>query len=569
MVQNYLSVMSRSTKFKCLGVLTLALAGSFLASLWPVRLGEVYTAISDGRISTLAQGAGAILTFGLIYLAAEWIAIFRRVMLDCVVATHEAEVRDLCVEKLLKMPVAYYSGCLSGEKTAQLNQGVAGFSQLIKILCNDVFATTLTALCTLGQVLLHAPGIIAGIMLLYLVLTVGISFFQIRSQNGIREQIIAKKNALDGQICQSISNLELIRSMSAEHYEQRRLHPGIQDISRTEKRHHRYMGLFDSLKQLCKILFQVILLGASVLLIASGQMEAGAAITVCLLFQQLIKPIDEVYRFMDETASSLVKAKALLEVTASQPDEVFGRRSSGEPLSSPEIHLEQVLVTNPEKDKPLALYQDLTLPGGQKVALQGVSGCGKTTLVRCLNRYYPYTQGRVTLFGRDLDSYSQAELTALVYYLPQSTFFFAGNVKDNLVYGLEEPPADETLLDALGKACLIGEYEGVLCSDPAQALTRPVSEGAANLSGGQRQRLALARAFLRRPKLYILDESTANLDGRTADLVLTNLERYAQAIGAGILYIAHDPSVARRCDATIELTNQIAAGARQTAGQSG
>lgn len=245
MVQNYLSVMSRSTKFKCLGVLALALAGSFLASLWPVRLGEVYTAISDGRISTLAQGA-------------------------------------------------------------------------------------------------------------------------------------------------------------------------------------------------------------------------GAAITVCLLFQQLIKPIDEVYRFMDETASSLVKAKALLEVTASQPDEVFGRRSSGEPLTAPEIHLEQVLVTNPEKDKPLALYEDLTLLGGQKVALQGVSGCGKTTLVRCLNRYYPYTQGRVTLFGRDLDSYSQEELTALVYYLPQSTFFFAGNVKDNLVYGLEEPPADQILLDALGKACLVGDYEGVL-----------------------------------------------------------------------------------------------------------
>ena len=283
MVQNYLSVMSRSTKFKCLGVLALALAGSFLASLWPVRLGKVYTAISDGRIATLAQGAGAILTFGLIYLAAEWVAIFRRVMLDCVVATHEAEVRDLCVEKLLKMPVAYYSGCLSGEKTAQLNQGVAGFGQLIKILCNDVFATTLTAFCTLGQVLLHAPGIIAGIMLLYLVLTVGISFFQIRSQNGIREQIIGKKNALDGQICQSISNLELIRSMSA---------------------------------------------------------------------------------------------------------------------------------------------------------------------------------------------------------------------------------------------------------------------------------------------VYILDESTANLDGRTADLVLTNLERHAQAIGAGILYIAHDPSVARRCDTTIELANKIVAGARQTVGQS-
>lgn len=295
-------------------------------------------------------------------------------LLDCIVASHEAEVQSFCIEKLLKMPVAYYSGCLSGEKTAQLNQGVAGFSQLIKILCNDVFATVLTAVCTLAQVLFHAPVMMAGIMLLYLVLTVVISAFQIRSQNGIREKIVHQKTALDGQICQSISNLELIRSMDAEEYEKHRLEPGVLDISHTEKKHHKYMGLFDCLKQLCKIVFQVTLLGVSVVLIGAGRMDGGAVITVCLLFQQLIKPIDEVYRFMDETASSLVKAKALLEVTASPSDEVFSRVSSGQPLTDGSVHLEQVLVTNPEKDKPLALYQDLTIPGGKKVALPGGIG---------------------------------------------------------------------------------------------------------------------------------------------------------------------------------------------------
>ncbi|MBR2991267.1 MAG: hypothetical protein IKF51_07410, partial [Solobacterium sp.] len=134
-----------------------------------------------------------------IYLASEYITIARRVLLDCIIATHESEVRELSIEKLLKMPVSYYSGCLSGEKTAQLNQGVAGFSQLIKIMCNDVFATVLTAVCTLIQVFLNAPGIMVGIMLLYLILTVTISAFQIRSQNGVRENILSRRRVISDQ----------------------------------------------------------------------------------------------------------------------------------------------------------------------------------------------------------------------------------------------------------------------------------------------------------------------------------------------------------------------------------
>jgi len=144
----------------------------------------------------------------------------------------------------------------------------------------------LTAICTLAQVMVNAPGTVVGIMLAYLCLTVLISVKQIRSQNGIREDIIRQKNALDGQICQSISNLELIRGMNAEGYEKRRLHPAISQI-------------------------------------AAGRMAPGAVITVCLLFQQLVKPIDEVYRFIDETASSVVKAKVLVDLTDVDEDPVF------------------------------------------------------------------------------------------------------------------------------------------------------------------------------------------------------------------------------------------------------
>lgn len=558
-MKKYLSIMSKQTKLKCIGIIAMAFFSSLLTSVWPVRLGALYTSISNGAIRTIDQGSVAILTFGLIYLASECITIARRVLLDCIIATHESEVREYSIEKLLKMPVSYYSGCLSGEKTAQLNQGVAGFSQLIKIMCNDVFATVLTAVCTLVQVFFNAPGIMVGIMLLYLALTVTISAFQIRSQNGIRENIVSQKNALDGQICQSISNLELIRGMHAEGYERKRLVPSILNISRTEKRHHRCMGVFDCFKQLCKISFQVILLVVSIVLIANGKMSTGSVITVCLLFQQLIKPIDEVYRFMDETASSVIKAKALIEVAATPSDEVFDIQTSDENTSNNEIYVEDVVVTNPEKDTSLAWYDRITIPANNVVALQGANGCGKTSLIRCLNRYYPHTQGTISLFGRDQESYSQKELTNMLYYSPQVSFFIAGTVRENLLYGLDRIVSDEELIYALNCVRLVGDGHSatVIRKDPMEALQFTLSEKTEELSGGMKQRLSLARAFLRHPKLYVFDEITANLDDKATKFVLTNIEAHAKKIGAGIVYISHDQGVIDRCNRVITLKNKL------------
>ena len=562
-MKKYLSLMQKKTKLKCIGVITLAFISSLLSSIWPVKLGELYTSISNGSLATFSQGTIAIMTFGLIYLFAECITIIRRVFLDCVIVTHESEVREYCTEKLLKMPVAYYSDCLSGEKTAQLNQGVAGFSRLIKITCNDILATMLTAICTLVQVCLNAPGIMTGIMLVYLFLTIFISLFQIRSQNGIRENIIEQKNTLDGQICESISNLELIRSLNAGSYEKNRLLPRIFRISITEKKHHRYMGMFDCLKQFCKIAFQVVLLVISILLITNDRMPAGSVITVCLLFQQLVKPIDEVYRFMDETASSLIKARALLDVATASSDEIFQIRASEETRSGDStqdgIHLKNVLVTNPEKDIPLALYENITFSGRKKFALKGANGSGKTSLVRCLARYYPHIQGEITLFGRKQEEYTQQELAEMIYYTPQISFFIAGTIRENLCYGLEGNIDDKELISALKNVHLVGENhkDTVINEDPNKALDFIIGEKAEELSGGMKQRLSLARAFLRKPKFYIFDEIAANLDPSSADFVLTNIEKHAEKIGAGILYISHDSHVLNRCDEIITLKNKL------------
>lgn len=550
-------VISKKTKLKCLCVVILTFFSSILASIWPVKLGELYTNISNGTLTTINKALDAILFFAIIYLFAECISIMRRVALDCIVVSHEAELREKSIEKLMMMPTAYLLKAESGEKTAQLNQGVAGLSQLIKIICNDVLATVLTAGCTLVQVLVNAPVATVIIMLSYLTLTIIVSIFQIHSQNGVRESIVNQKNALDGKVCQSITNLELIRGMNAEQYEKNRLLPRIMGISNTEKKHHRYMGIYDCAKQMCKIACQVALLISSVILISRGSMSAGTVITVCLLFQQLVKPVDEVYRFMDETASAAIKAKVLTEVTTGATDEIFGIKATREKDSSDDITIKDLVIIHPENDC-LIKYKDLLIPTNKRVALQGTNGSGKSSLARCLIRYYPYVQGEITVFGREHSSLTQKELTDRIYYTPQKSFFIAGTVRENLLYGMERAVSDDELIFALSSVHLTGwnHDDTVIRKDPHDALNCMISEKAEELSGGMKQRLSLARAFLRHPKFYIFDEITANLDKESVSYVLDNIESYAKNIGAGIMYISHDQQVVERCDQIISLTNK-------------
>lgn len=566
-MKKYLELIGGPTKWKCLGIILMTLIGSALMSLVPVQLGQITTAVTSEKFTSITQLIAAVAVYGLIYLAAEYSSTARRVFLDCIIAAHEEEIRGKSIEKLLKMPISYYSAKpgeeekLSGERTAQLNQGVAGLSQLIKIFCNDICAAVLTAVCTLYQTAVNAPFALASIMLLYLLLTTAVSIFQIQSQNGVRENIIKQKNALDGQVCQSIANLELIRSMNASEYERGCLKPTIAKIGTTEKRHHRYMGFFDSIKQSCKVIAQVALLLVSGAMILAGRMPPGGAITVCLLFQQLVKPIDEVYRFMDETATSTLKAKALFDVMSKDQDPVFSLVSVNHERMNDEIFLEDAVITDPTGERILAMYDELHIPCNSIVAVIGDSGCGKTSLARCLNRYYLSLAKRISLWGHDQVTYSQQELTDRLLYIPQKAFFFAGTIRENLVYGLSRPVSNAELIEALRSACL---YESLAArvqngSRPAVdgVLAYRIGEGGTGLSGGEGQRLSLARTFLRTPWVFILDESTTGLDDGTVNNVLDHLEAYAASIGAGIIYISHDERVTKRCRHIIKLHNKV------------
>jgi ABC-type multidrug transport system fused ATPase/permease subunit len=311
------------------------------------------------------------------------------------------------------------------------------------------------------------------------------------------------------------------------------------------------MGVFDVCKHVLKVGFFIGILFIGIYLITKGEMTGGNVLAIVLLFQQLITPIDEFYRILDEISACSVKADILNDIMSQKVDTAFEIPDGDNAFDESGIVFDHYEVLSPGEEKILSKSNNAVFQTDKSTALVARTGGGKSSLMKGLVRLYPH-KGVVKLFGVDLENISQLSLVQFVHYIPQSPFFFAGTVRDNLTYGLPMKPSDEDLIIALTNSCIYDELLNLSLGYPTP-LDYTVQENGKNLSGGQLKRLAISRAFLRSPKIYVLDETLANIDEQTIKAILTNFESYARRIGAGIVHISHEPCIVSRCDKTVKL----------------
>ncbi len=547
--------LSKKLKISCALVIVLAITGSVIASIWPVLLSEIYDGISIGTIFSFSTAAIPIILFGIAFLSSEICSIVRRVWVDKISASFEKHLRDTSIQKLLRLPTKFYNDNISGEYTAKINQSVAGASQLVKTICNNIVPSVFISIFTIVQVIRKAPLSISAILMSYIILEVFVSVLQIKSQKGIREMLISKKAKLDGTICQSIQNIEMIRVTNAECYEFKRIEPLTENIRGTESKHHSYMGMFDLIKQVLKVTYTIFILAFSIWLVSKGTMSSGMVITVILLFQQLVVPIDTVHVFMDEMSSSIIKAKEFVKLISEKEDEIFDKDLEDVDIPAGDIKIDNLTVYTPDKQIKICSGKSFTIKAGTVTSLNGPTGSGKSSLVKGIMRYYP-SDGEIFVDkGGSIRTVSQKALCNAIYNMVQQPIFFAGSLKENLTYGLDYMPSEEQMMFALKNALIYEELK----AKSNDILGIFIAEGGGNLSGGQRQRLALARAFLRQPLWFFIDEATANIDDDTTDMVFDNLKNYAKSINAGILCISHQKNIIAKCDQVINLTtNKVA-----------
>lgn len=271
----------------------------------------------------------------------------------------------------------------------------------------------------------------------------------------------------------------------------------------------------------------------------SGDIDLGVVAACLAAFAGLSGPIQGIFQsfaLWGGAEAALARIGAVLDTETTTPDPGDAR---SEWPKVREIVFADVTFGY-DAARPVLADFSLRIPAGEKLALVGPSGAGKTTVTQLLLRLYDPQAGSIAIGGADLRSFSTAALRRYFGVVPQDPFFFNTTLRDNLRVARPEA-SDRDILEACGQANAL-EFISAL---PAGLDTR-LSEGGANLSGGQRQRLAIARALLADPRCFIFDEATSALDTLSEKLISAAVERVLD--GRTAIFIAHRLDTARRCD---------------------
>lgn len=336
--------------------------------------------------------------------------------------------------------------------------------------------------------------------------------------------------------------MRVVRAFTREDFERDRFAHANQALSDAALGAGNWQALMLPVTTLTINLSSVALIWFGGLRIDAGRMQVGSLIAFLSYFAQILMAVLMATMTLVVLPRASVCAERITEVLATtaavgDPDQ---------PLFPPHgitgaVRLDQVTFTYPGADCPVLQDISLTAAPGSTTAIIGSTGSGKSTLVSLICRLYDVTAGAVSIDGVDVRDYRTERLWSAIGLVPQRGFLFTGTVADNLRYGAAEA-TDEQMWDALRVAA-------------AEDFVRPhglqmrVAQGGINFSGGQRQRLAIARAVIRRPAVYLFDDAFSALDVHTDARVRTSLREEAKE--ATIIVVTQRISTASQADQII------------------
>ncbi|MFI2608639.1 ABC transporter ATP-binding protein [Kitasatospora sp. NPDC018619] len=344
---------------------------------------------------------------------------------------------------------------------------------------------------------------------------------------------------------EQITGIRVIRAFVKDGREQARFADANEDLTQVARQVGRLMSIMFPAVMLVVNVSSVAVLWFGAHRIDSGAMQIGALTAFLSYLMQILMSV------MMATFMFMMVPRA--EVCAERIDEVLGTSSSVVPPAAPvtelprrgELELSGVDFRYPGAEAPVLRGIDLTARPGQTTAIIGSTGSGKSTLLGLVPRLFDATSGRVLLDGVDVRDLDQDTLAERVGIVPQKPYLFSGTVASNLRYGRPDA-TDEELWHALETAQAKEFVEKL-----PEGLDAPIAQGGGNVSGGQRQRLAIARTLVRRPSVYLFDDSFSALDYATDAKLRKALAR--ETSDATVLIVAQRVSTIRDADRIIVL----------------
>ena len=433
-------------------------------------------------------------------------------------------------------------------KTGALNRfidrGTTGIQFLLSFVAFNILPTLFEVLLVCG-ILWYLYGISYALVTavtigIYVWLTFGITAWRIR----IRRKMNDAENEASTRQVDSLLNFETVRYFNNESHELTRVDEALKTYEQAAVKSRESLSLLNVSQAAVVISGITIMLIMAALNIRNGTMTVGGFVVVNTYLMQLSIPLNFLGTVYREIRQALVDMENMFTLLEEVPE--IKDLPGAQPLSSPRGDIRFTDVHFGYDTQRVILHGiSFQVKAGEKVAIVGPTGAGKSTISRLLLRFYDPDSGRIAVDGLDLQEITQASLRDAIGVVPQDTVLFNDTIYYNIAYG--DPSADEQHIYEAARTARIHDFISQL---PSGYQTR-VGERGLKLSGGEKQRVAIARAVLKNPTVFFFDEATSSLDSATESDIQTNLDEISS--GRSTLIIAHRLSTVVSADRILVL----------------
>lgn len=541
------SILDKKQKVSFLLVLLLLGVSAVLSQITPLAIGFLTDQVLAQDEIAFVAVIPILLIILLVTVSNEIIKVVRRLMVEGVATRVELRARTKASSALMMAPLSFFREHMTGNIHGRLNRSIEGVSKLVKLVFMDFAPAVATGIAAIVVIFSQLPPLIAFLIISVVPVGLIIVWRQIQTQRGIRVELMEQKAEMDGTMVELLGGIETIRSLNSVKMEVLRVENKSSNLRTREMKHHRSMAFYDCIKFINEAMFTVLVIAISVVLASKNIIAVGSILTVYLCFTQLTAPLRELHRILDELSECRVLADDYFKIADLPKD--FSYDTSDDyydEIINNDILLKNVSMGYDENpDKKILHNIDLRIDKGKFIGIVGPSGCGKSTLIKIIDKL-EQANGAIKIGGIDIEKLSRSEIAKSIALVPQTPFLIAGTITENITYGLDEKISPEAIVAAARCANL----EDTINNLPKK-YNFVISEGGKNLSGGQRQRIALARVFLRKPKILILDEATSALDNTSEKHVQKEIEKLKSKYNTTIISIAHRLSTLQNCDEII------------------
>ena len=440
---------------------------------------------------------------------------------------------------IFNLPMKFFATRKTGDITTRYSDAdtiKSIFTSIALSLVMDISMAVIT-----GIILFRMNAVLFSISLFMALVSILLVLVYKQPYKRINEESMAQSAALNSQMIESLRGIETVKCNANEQTELDNLEREYMKSLKISLRSSRISTTQGLISSFISTGFSMLTTYVGITQVLNGEMTLGGFMAFSTLSSYFTSPLSNLIGLQMQIQEASISMKRLTEIMDYPSEYETAEGVEQSELDKVEGDIEFKDVTFRYGNRAPALdHISFTIPAGKKVALVGGSGSGKSTITKLLLKYYDPEDGEIDINGANLAEYTNSSVRRAIAYVPQNIELFSKTIYDNIRISRMDATLDE-VKEAAKKA----DAHEFIRHLPLQYNTY-LEEAGNGLSGGEKQRIALARAFLKDSNLYILDESTSNLDFATETLIFNMI--YEQLADRSMLIVAHRLSTIRDCD---------------------